>query len=61
MSDESTNEPDAEAEYRGPLRRIRLIARIIFGAVAVFAIVSFAAGLVHIAAGAWKELSGGGK
>jgi hypothetical protein len=57
MSDLRMHEPDDEAEYSGPLRRIKLIARVVFGAIALFVIAAFAIGLWHVFGDIWKEVS----
>jgi H+/Cl- antiporter ClcA len=57
MSDNRTNSPDEEADYSGPLRRFKPIARIVFGAFALFFIVLFAIGFLHVAVDIWKESS----
>jgi H+/Cl- antiporter ClcA len=57
MSDERTNPPDEEAEYSGPLRRVKLMARLVFGAIALSFLVVFAFGVFHVAADIWKETS----
>jgi H+/Cl- antiporter ClcA len=57
MSDNRPNSPAEEAEYSGPLRRFKPIARIVFGTIALFFIAVFAMGFLHVAVDIWKESS----
>jgi hypothetical protein len=51
MSDLSKIERDEEDERPGLLQQIRPIAKVVFGAIAVSAVVGFVFGLCHVALG----------
>src|SRR5580704_19580359 len=57
MSDEPKNEPDDEAEYQEPFPRIKRIARVVFGAMALWGVAAIAVGLCVVAWGLWKDIS----
>jgi hypothetical protein len=48
MGNLPANEPDEDYERPVVLRRMRSIARVVFGAIALLVIVAFAMGLWHV-------------
>jgi hypothetical protein len=58
VSELPANDPDEDYERPAALRRMRSIARVVFGAIALFVIGVFALGLWHVISDVWKNATG---
>jgi hypothetical protein len=57
MSDQPKNETADEAEYQESFRPVKRIARVVFGAMALWGVAAIAVGLCVVAWGLWKDIS----